>query len=222
VKRFTEDAGLGAPPQPPAAASRIKLEGGEIQMGASNSGDDDGAPLGERVRVSPFYLQQYEVTNAEYRRFDPKHDAEAPGDHPVVSVSWYDAMAYAAWLGGTLPTEAQWELAARGPEGRTYPWGNERPSRARANYDHEGSGVGHSLGTAPVGSFPEGATPERIHDLAGNVWEWCRDGLSNAVVLKGGSYFNDESYLASAERNSHHPDGTESVVGFRVAWEIEK
>jgi len=218
VKRFTEEAGLGAPSPSPTAASRVRIEGGEIQPGMEN----DGEPVGHRVHVSSFYLQQHEVTNAEYRRFDPRHDAGAPADHPVVSVSWYDAMAYAAWLGGTLPTEAEWELAARGSVGRTYPWGNERPTRTRANYDPDGSGVGRALGTAPVGSFPEGATPERIHDLAGNVWEWCRDGLSNARVLKGGSYFNDERYLAAAPRNSLHPEGSESVVGFRVAWPAEK
>jgi formylglycine-generating enzyme required for sulfatase activity len=221
VKRFTGEAGFGAPPVA-AAAGRIRLEGGVIQLGGSNPGDDDGGILGERVRVAPFYLQQNEVTNAEYRRFDPKHNPEAPGDHPVAGVSWYDAMAYAAWLEGSLPSEAQWEFAARGPAGRTYPWGNDRPTRTRANYDHEGSGAGRELGTAPVGSFPEGATPERIHDLAGNVWEWCRDGLPNARVLKGGSYFNGERYLAAAPRNTLHPEGSESVVGFRVAWQAEK
>jgi formylglycine-generating enzyme required for sulfatase activity len=220
VKRFTEETGFGAPPTA-IAAGRIKLEGGEIQMGTSTPGDDDGALLGVRVRVAPFYLQQHEVTNGEYRRFDPDHDPGAPGDHPVVGVSWYDAMAYAAWLGGSLPSEAQWEFAARGAAGRTYPWGNDRPTRTRANFNHDGSGVGRALGTAPVGSFPEGATPERIHDLAGNVWEWCRDGLPNARVLKGGSYFNGERYLAAAPRNTLHPEGSESVVGFRVAWQAE-
>jgi formylglycine-generating enzyme required for sulfatase activity len=218
VKRFTEEAGLGAPPPSPTAASRIRIEGGEVQTGIEN----DGGLVGRRVHVSSFYLQQHEVTNAEYRRFDPRHDAGAPANHPVVNVSWYDAMAYAAWLGGNLPTEAEWELAARGSAGRMYPWGNERPTRTRANYDPDGGGVGRTPGTAPVGSFPEGATPERIHDLAGNVWEWCRDGLSNARVLKGGSYFNGERYLATAPRNSLHPEGRESVVGFRVAWPPEK
>jgi formylglycine-generating enzyme required for sulfatase activity len=218
VKRFTEEAGLGAPPPSPTAASRIRIEGGEVQTGIENY----GGLVGRRVHVSSFYLQQHEVTNAEYRRFDPGHDAGAQANHPVVNVSWYDAMAYAAWLGGNLPTEAEWELAARGSVGRMYPWGNERPTRTRANYDPDGGGVGRTPGTAPVGSFPEGATPERIHDLAGNVWEWCRDGLSNARVLKGGSYFNGERYLATAPRNSLHPEGRESVVGFRVAWPPEK
>ncbi len=218
VKRFTEEAGLGAPPPSLTAASRIRIDGGDIQTGIEN----DGRLVGRRVHVSSFYLQQHEVTNAEYRTFDPRHDAGAPADHPVVNVSWYDAMAYAAWLGGNLPTEAEWELAARGSVGRIYPWGNERPTRTRANYDADGGGVGRIAAAAPVGSFPEGATPERIHDLAGNVWEWCRDGQANARVLKGGSYFNDERYLAAAPRNSLHPEGREGVVGFRVAWPAGK
>ncbi|HJS74434.1 MAG TPA: SUMF1/EgtB/PvdO family nonheme iron enzyme [Vicinamibacteria bacterium] len=202
VKRFSEEAGIGSPP---SAADRIAIAGSEILM---------GEPLAARVRVAPFYLQPREVTNGEYRRFDPSHEPGAPADHPVVNVSWYDAMAYAAWLGGTLPSEPQWELAARGASGRMYPWGNERPSRARANYDHTG-------GTMPVGSFPEGATPERIDDLAGNVWEWCRDSLPNARVLKGGSFFNDETFLVASARNSLHPEGRGTVVGFRVAWMAE-
>ncbi len=221
VKRFAEEAGLGPPPIAASLRDRIKLEGGEIQMGESNP-EEDGGGSRKRVWVRPFYLQRHEVTNAEYRRFDPRHAPGAPGDHPVVHVSWYDAMAYAAWFGGTLPTEAEWELAARGPAGRTYPWGNERPTRTRANYDYDGSGGGRPTGTSPVGSFPEGATPERIHDLAGNVWEWCRDGLPNTRVLKGGSFFNGERFLAAATRNSLHPEGSESVVGFRVAFGVEK
>jgi formylglycine-generating enzyme required for sulfatase activity len=217
MMRFTEEAGLGAPPERVAAAvNRIKLEGGELR--ASSPGDDGS---GRTVLVAPFYLQKHEVTNGEYRRFDAKHDPTAPESHPVVRVSWYDAMAYAAWLGGTLPTEAEWEFAARGRGGRTYPWGDERPTRARANYDQAASSVGGAPGTAPVGSFPEGATPEEIHDLAGNVWEWCRDGQSNARFLKGGSFFNGERYLAAATRNTLHPEGSGSVVGFRVAWPVE-
>ena len=80
-------------------------------------------------------------------------------NHPVTTVSWYDAMAYAAWLGGSLPTEAQWELAARGQVGRHYPWGDEAPTRAHANYNR--------VGTTPTGEFPAGATPEGVYDLAG-------------------------------------------------------
>ena len=216
VKRFSQKSGFGAPPATLDGEKRIRLAGGEFDMG----GVEPGYGVGERPArpfVSPFYLQQHEVTNSEYRRFDPSRDASAPGDHPAANVSWYDAMAYAAWLGGSLPTETQWEFAARGQAGRPYPWGGQRPTPTRANYDHDQNGETGARGTAPVGSFPDGATPERIHDLAGNVWEWCRDG-ANTRVLRGGSFFNDERYLASTGRNFLHPDARESLVGFRVAW----
>jgi hypothetical protein len=206
VKRFVGEADLGMPPVEPTA-SRVRIAGGEVAG---------------RGRVDPFYVQTREVTNEEYRRFDRKHHPDAPSDHPVVNVTWYEAMAYAAWLGGTLPTEAQWELAARGREGRAYPWGNEKPTRARANYDDDSGGAGRILSTAPVGSFPEGATPEKVHDLAGNVWEWCRDGAAPGRVLKGGSFFNAERYLAPSSSNSLHPEGSNTIVGFRVAWPVEK
>lgn len=233
VTRFAKDAGYNPPPTTLYGVERVRLGGGEFLMGQPEPSDDGGDDsVVTRVRLSPFYLQPHEVTNAEYRRFDPAHAPGAPDDHPVVNVSWYDAMAYAAWLGGSLPTEAQWEFAARGAEGRAYPWGDEPATPSHANFDRSG--------TMPVGSFPKGATPEGIQDLAGNVWEWCRDGSALSVgrslqpnatlvdpvgstqastrILKGGSYFNDERFLVAAGRNFLHPGARESVVGFRVAW----
>jgi formylglycine-generating enzyme required for sulfatase activity len=207
VKRFAEERGLDGREPPERALARVPIEGGELLVD------------GRRVRIAPFFLQRHEVTNDEYRRFDPTHDAGAPGDHPVTNVTWYEAMAYAAWLGGSLPTEAEWELAARGKNGRIYPWGNAEPTPARANFNWGA----REPAPAPVGSHPEGATPEGIHDLAGNVWEWCRDGASaNLRILKGGSFFNDERFLTAAPKNFHHPDEGESVVGFRVAWPEER
>ena len=227
VQRFCEEAGYAPPPQSAAGVRSVSFAGGAFDLGMTA---DDG---GWQVRVSRFSIQRNEVTNAEYRRFDPKYEPEAPDDHPVTRVSWYEAMAYAAWLGGNLPTEAQWEFAARGPLGRPYPWGERAPTATTANFNVNRTQDG---GTSPVGSFEGGATPEGLYDMAGNVWEWCQDGSTptrqntTAVdpmgpfttatrVLKGGSYFNDERYLSAAGRNFLHPEAQESVVGFRVAWQ---
>jgi serine/threonine-protein kinase len=142
-----------------------------------------------RVHVDAFYIDRTPVTNRQFKLFvdvtgykpdDPDaarllshlHRGEIPRrlvDHPVVYVSWDDARAYAAWAGKRLPTEAEWEKAARGTDGRRYPWGRAEPSASRANYDNRDGG------TTPVGSCPEGASPYGVLDMAGNVWEWCED-----------------------------------------------
>lgn len=143
---------------PPSAAddgklnARIPIPGGSFQMGSPEGVGSFNQRPQHQVTVSPFRIQEHEVTNEEYLRFDPTHDedekaARSGKDYarlPVVNVSWYDAAAYAAWLGGSLPTEAQWEFAARGQEGRTYPWGEHAPNE-------------------------QGPTPEC--DLAN--WVWC-------------------------------------------------
>jgi formylglycine-generating enzyme required for sulfatase activity len=178
------------------------------------------------VTVSPFKMQARVVTNGEYRRFDPEHDPDEPAFLPVVRVSWYEALAYSVWLGGSLPTEAQWEFAARGREGRTYPWGEQRLTTARANY--------RSGRLAPVGSYPLGATPEGIQDMAGNVWEWCFDRYGpytwremtdpigpehgSSRVLRGGSYSYPARGLRAAFRSCRLPEHQRDYVGFRVAW----
>lgn len=187
---------------------RIRIEGGTFQMGSADDNPDanDNEKPKHPVTVSSFWIQEHPVTNVEYRRFKPLRSFNAGKErHPVVIVSWREAMDYAAWLGGTLPTEAQWEYAARGTEGRKYPWGSEDPTPERSNYRE--SGIGN---TTPVGAYPKGATPEGVHDLAGNVSEWCSDwydrytddeqvdpagpavgmdiGGSAARVLRGGAF----------------------------------
>lgn len=140
-------------------------------MGSPESvGEDDEFPP-HRVHLGSFSIQEHEVTNAEYRRFVSTHSFPTGEERrPVVNVTWYAAMAYAAWLDGSLPTEAQWEFAARGPEGREYPWGSEPPTCKHAQFKDC-----VPAGTVEVKSARLGATPEGVYDMAGNVWEWVSD-----------------------------------------------
>jgi len=173
------------------------------------------------VRLEAFRIDRYEVTNEEYGRFlraikevhpPTCSPLEAPGkdhtpdaktwtdpewnapDKPVVSVDWFDAYAYCAWAGGRLPTEAEWEKAARGTDGRTYPWGNEfTPGVLLGNFADESAKKANPdwviLGnyddgfvhTAPVGSFPDGKSPYGAEDMAGNVWEWVADWFASTT-----------------------------------------
>jgi sulfatase modifying factor 1 len=149
---------------------------------------DDEKPQ-RKVSLDGYYLAKTPVTVAQYGLFCEAKSLEIPDapdwgwkdDHPVVNVTWEDATAYCRWAGGRLPTEAEWEKAARGTDGRRYPWGNEWDSRkCRCSRAYGDFG-----GTAPVGSYPQGASPYGVLDMAGNVWEWCAD-------------WYDENYYQSA------------------------
>jgi formylglycine-generating enzyme required for sulfatase activity len=158
---------------------------------------------------------------------------ERLGRHPVADVSWHDARAYCEWLSQKtgrpyrLPTEAEWEKAARGTDGRVYPWGDEFDT-VKCNSDED-----HILGTTPVGQYsPGGDSPYGAADMVGNVWEWCstlerkypyrpddREDLDaeGERVLRGGSFYQDRSVVRCAYRISHYPDLRLDHFGFRVA-----
>jgi formylglycine-generating enzyme required for sulfatase activity len=208
--------------------------------------------LYHQVYLPKYEISKYPVTNAQYAAFAratdhrvPKHweDSRVPGgleDHPVVQVSWNDAMAYCRWLskvtGGsfTLPSEAEWEKAARGPDGRIYPWGDRLPATDLCNF---GSNVG---GTTPVGKYsPQGDSLYGCVDMAGNVWEWMRslwrtewkepgfgypydpqDGRENLEasarrVVRGGSFSSGQGGVRCACRYGV-PDLRSGYCGFRV------
>jgi formylglycine-generating enzyme required for sulfatase activity len=149
-----------------------------------------------------------------------------------VNVSWVDAAAYAEWAGKRLPTEAEWEKAARGLGGRRYPWGDKEPGRDHCN--RAGGADGYER-TSPVGSYPLGASPYGCLDMAGNVWEWCADwyaadsysstpdvnprGASSGTyrVLRGGCFFYGPTYLRCAARNQCQPSNAFRFDGFRCA-----
>jgi formylglycine-generating enzyme required for sulfatase activity len=226
------------------------------------------------IDLSAYYMDKFEVTNQQYARFlavitrTGRHAAHAKPsyknhmptywhDHrlngatqPVTGVDWYDASAYCHWAGKRLPTEAQWEKAARGPDGREFPWGNMWDA-AYANNVESLFGqpilgerqwielLGHLyLGalpvlTTPVGHFPHGVSPYRVHDMGGNVWEWCQDSYqkdyyrqapsrnppgppsSAYKVLRGGCWSSHRGKLRTAYRNYDLATDRHLEVGFR-------
>jgi formylglycine-generating enzyme required for sulfatase activity len=208
-----------------------------------------------RVTISCFYMARHPVTNAQYERFDPSHRAKRmPGagdDHPVVYVSSLDAVKFCQWLNARdkhkyrLPTEAEWEYAARGMDGRTFPWGEILDSGQFANFaDRRTSFAWRDIEiddgyaeTSPVGAYPRGASPFGIEDMAGNVWEWCLDFLvpyngkervnprgpetGTKRVYRGGSWKSRASSLRAMTRNFNLPAYSSNDVGFRVVCECE-
>jgi formylglycine-generating enzyme required for sulfatase activity len=137
-------------------------------------------------------------------------------NRPVTGVSWYDAAAYCAWAGARLLSEAEWERAARGPEGRKHPWGKEEPDKKRVNF---GMKVGIPT---PVGLFPAGATPEGVADMMGNVWEWVEDWYERDKVraLRGGSFFTNAGLLRAALRGNYEPGYRDIDIGFRCVRDV--
>ncbi len=198
----------------------------------NNSGDLYERPAHE-VAVPPFFIDKTEVTNEEYAEFVRATGYAPPPDwengtfkvgmanRPVVNVTWNDALAYAEWAGKRLPTEAEWEFAARGPDNRLYPWGNEWvPGNA---YTKE-SGL---TTLQPVGSAPQGASPFGILDMAGNVYEWCNDNFApypgsdaepkdlTFKITRGGSLGDDKNKAMATYRSWVPPEQRYEALGFR-------
>ncbi|MHC9539634.1 MAG: formylglycine-generating enzyme family protein [Vulcanimicrobiota bacterium] len=235
---------------PKDGAAMIIIPAGEFLMGSpEGTGSDDEHPQ-HRVYLDAYYIYKYEVTNGQFARFVKETRYKAVGNwkeyaksgrerHPVVNITWNDAAAYCKWAGGSLPTEAQWEKAARGSNGRDYPWGNTWDG----NCCNGGKGpkvsgmadISGGRGTAPVGSFPSGVSPYGVHDMAGNVWEWCSDwydenyyrsspsknpegpGSGSSRILRGGSWGNDGAgCFRCAYRYWDAPDDWYDYLGFRV------
>ncbi|MGH9428562.1 MAG: bifunctional serine/threonine-protein kinase/formylglycine-generating enzyme family protein [Terriglobia bacterium] len=230
----------------------LLVQAGEFRMGtdqgrnALKGGLQNEAPQ-HSVTVRAFYIDKFEVTNRHYRRFCeatgrhlPPNPAGFPNyidrqDYPVINVSWEDARAFAAWTGKRLPTEAEWERAARGSDSRLYPWGNDyRPGRANLQ------DAGSLPQIAPVGRFKEDISPSGVMDLAGNVFEWVEDRyalypgnpgrLRDAErlhrVIRGGGFLLGSEMARTTNRGSHLPqiqpaDGRDSFIGFRCSVDAD-
>ena len=204
-------------------ASMVLVPAGRFTMG-SNHGNDDEKPQHE-VELDAFYMDKYEVTTSGYGRFLESSQREAPrywetggvfstatskayGDRPVVGVIWDDAQAYCEQYGKRLPTEAEWEKAARGTDGRTYPWGNDPPTSRHANFDKGYNFKSYGVLTA-VGSLTAGKSPYGAYDMAGNVWEWVADWYDK-------SYYNN-----SPRKNPRGPSNGEYRVVRGGSWNDE-
>ena len=186
----------------------------------------------ETVEVSEFQIAKYPVTIAEYIRFVKATDHRRPnswpinedpyhlGCHPVTSVSWEDAVAYTKWVKARLPTEAEWEKAARGTDGRFYPWGD---AFIAENCNTSESGTD---GTRPVDMHPGGASPYGVLDMAGNVWEWTSTNYQSNKdwwVLKGGAWdYKGIKDARCAARVYFRPDFRNKAIGFRCYWDDAK
>jgi len=232
----------------------ILISAGAFMMGCdpeNNAGVDcmpDILPLHE-VELSAYTIDQFEVNNAQYtgcvsagKCTEPKilGNTDRPdyylnpdyADHPVVAVDWRQADNYCRWVGGRLPTEAEWEKAARGEDLRPYPWGFEPAGCSKANFN-SGTEGRCSDGTTKVGSFPEGASPYGVMDLAGNVWEWTNDWYDWTYyqtspkidpkgpetgyhkIVKGGAWDYSGNVMTISYNSDHAPQEFKSSFGFR-------
>ena len=210
-----------------------------IPAGSFEIGDDSELPIHE-VELDAFYMDTSQVTVGQFKQFvgDSGYDYDdwdyvaeysPTNQHPMIYVDWNDAVAYAEWAGKRLPTEAEWEYAARGGlRGKRYPWGDEAPTAEKANY---GGNVGKAT---TVNSYA--ANGYGLYDMAGNVWEWCvaeydEDYYQNASsknlpgpdsgsdrVLRGGSWRNDANALRVAGRINLNPPSGSPNSGFRCVW----
>lgn len=231
-------------------APMVLVPAGDFIMG-SDKGDEDEAPT-HRVRLNAFYIDKFEVTNGRFAKYVEAIQSEPPwgfsdketpvihADRPVRWVNWMDAMGYCLWVGKRLPTEAEWEKAARGTDERVYPWGNDPPTPVHAVYGlKEGGGETVSV----IGNHHMGQSPYGAQDLAGNLYEWVMDWYAEdfyssfinspainprgptegtAKVQRGGSYVNTPYRLRSSFRTKADPTEQDPNVGFRCAQDAPK
>jgi serine/threonine-protein kinase len=255
---ITSESPTGAPTEPLAPSAvdawtrptdemvMVYVPAGEFKMG-SMEGDPNEQPV-HTVALDGFWIDRTEVSNGQYQRCveaggcqppfdrtsetrDEYYGNSAYDDYPVINVSWHRARTYCEWVGGRLPTEAEWEYAARGPDNLVYPWGGSPSTDTLANC------CGYGGDTTRVGSYPDGASWCGTLDMAGNVWEWVADWYGDypserqvspagpssgqSRVLRGGSWNDGQNLARCASRHRKHPADWYISVGFRCARDSE-
>jgi sulfatase modifying factor 1 len=224
----------------------VHVSSGPFTMG----GRDEDSPRSERpahtVFLSDYYISKYPVTNQEYREFVQCTGHRIPihwqrgtfpagtGRHPISNVNWQDADAFAKWRGARLPTEAEWEKAARGTDERPYPWGTRFTEGERCNANNQ---VGT---TTPVDECPDGRSFYELWDMAGNVYEWCNDYYDEEYyksspatnpkgpdggqerVVRGGCYIESRAALRTTHREGVSEVTTRDTIGFRIAMDADQ
>ena len=221
----------------------IEVPAGEFKMGDDEAGSDE-YPM-HTVLLNAFLIDKYPISNAQYKMFvditahrPPPHWTSGTyaideADQPVANVSWHDAQAYALWVNKRLPTEAEWEKAARGQKGQTYPWGDAfRKDNVNCNNEYDGA--------TEVGQFPGGASPYGVMDMCGNVSEWVEDWYFDDFykdspidnppgpaggqyrVMRGGFFGENKAGVRCSSRHYSPPASMQEHVGFRCAKSPEK
>lgn len=240
IPLYYDESRIGAEPN-----KMVKIPAGKFTMGTDGRLPDEGPE--HVVDLPAFYIDIYEVTNLQYKKFlDDTHRRspklfrnrtypEGKADHPVVYVSWRDATAYCKWAGKRLPTEQEWEKAARSEDGRFFPWGNEFDVE-KANTPQRWAAASHDGDTTPVGAFEAGKSPYGLYDMSGNVWEWTSSWYKpypgnhhvtenygeKYKVLKGGSWWDCSFYKCGISapvynRSFFMRSTKNSSFGFRCA-----
>ncbi|MGH8727430.1 MAG: SUMF1/EgtB/PvdO family nonheme iron enzyme [Burkholderiales bacterium] len=203
-----------------------------VPEGKSVMGDDENFPRHE-VFLNGFYLDQHEITVSQFEKFlratgmNANKPADSAPQHPIVGVTWHEADAYCRWAGKRLPTNAEWEKAARGADERQYPWGNGAPAAHLATFA--------SNGLTPVGSHEGGKSPYGMDDMAGNGAEWVADWYSETVsphqegpergeskVIRGGSFYDPPERLITTKRMHAGPEQRLDDTGFRCALDFSR